>query len=68
MAVVFSPTTVAHVVLTDPDDDHVLAAALTGAADLIASGDKRDLLPLGSYQGIPIVTAKEALERIAAND
>lgn len=68
LAVVVSPTTVAHVVLTDPDDDHVLAAALTGAADLIASGDKRDLLPLGSYQGMPIVTAKEALERIAATD
>ena len=57
---------VARVVLADPDDDHVLAAALTGAADLIATGDKRDLLPLGSYQGIPIVTAKAALERIAA--
>ena len=41
------------------NDDHVLAAALTGAADLIATGDKRDLLPLGSYQGIPIVTAKD---------
>lgn len=68
LAVVVSPTTVARVVLTDPDDDHVLAAALTGAADLIASGDKRDLLPLGSYQGIPIVTAKQALERIAATD
>jgi len=47
------------------DDAPVLAAALTGAADLIATGDKRDLIPLGSYQGIPIVTAKEALERIA---
>jgi uncharacterized protein len=68
LAVVVSPTTVAHVVLTDRDDDHVLAAALTGTADLIASGDKRDLLPLGSYQGIPIITAKQALERIAAND
>jgi len=66
LAVVVSPTTVARVVPTDPDDDHVLAAALTGAADLIASGDKRDLLPLGSYQGIPIITAREALERIAA--
>ena len=41
------------------EDDHVLAAALTGAADLIATGDKRDLLPLGSYQGIPIVIAKD---------
>lgn len=68
LAVVVSPITIARVVLTDPDDDHVLAAALTGAADLIASGDKRDLLPLGSYQGIPIITAREALERIAAND
>lgn len=65
LAVVVSPSMVARVVLADPDDDHVLAAALTGAADLIATGDKRDLLPLGSYQGIAIVTAKEALERIA---
>ena len=66
LAVVVSPSMVARVVLADPDDDHVLAAALTGAADLIATGDKRDLIPLGSYQGIPIVTAKAALERIAA--
>lgn len=66
LAVVVSPSMVARVVLADPDDDHVLAAALTGAADLIATGDKRDLLPLSSYQGISIVTAKEALERIAA--
>ncbi len=68
LAVVVTPTSVARVVPTDPDDEHVLAAALTGGADLIASGDKRDLLPLGSYQGIPIITAKQALERIAAND
>ena len=55
-----------RVVPTDPDDDHVLAAAVTGAADLIASGDKRDLLSLGSYQGIPTVTAREAVERLEA--
>lgn len=51
---------------TDPDDDHVIAAAITGQADLIASGDKRDHLPMGSFQGIPIVTAKEAVERLEA--
>lgn len=51
---------------TDPDDDHVIAAAVTGQADLIASGDKRDLLPLGSFQGIDIVTAREAVERLGA--
>ena len=61
-----SPQTVPRVVPTDPDDDHVLAAALAGQADLIASGDKRDLLPLGSYEGIPIITAREAVSRLEA--
>lgn len=67
IAIVVAPTSVPRVVLTDPDDDHVLAAALAGGADLIASGDKRDLLPLGSYQGIAIVTAREALSRLEAS-
>ena len=66
LAVVVSPQAVPRVVPTDPDDDHVLAAALAGAADIIASGDKRDLLPLISYQGIPIVTARAAVERLEA--
>jgi len=66
IAVVVSPQAVPRVVPTDPDDDHVLAAALAGAADIIASGDKRDLLPLSSYQGIPIVTAGEVVERLKA--
>lgn len=51
---------------TDPDDDHVIAAALAGQTDLIASGDKRDLLPLGSVQGIRIVTARAAVEQLEA--
>ena len=39
----------------DPDDDQVLAAAVAGAADAIATGDE-DLLTLGSHQGIEIPT------------
>lgn len=66
LAVVVSPTGGLRVVPTDPDDDHVIAAAVTGQADLIASGDKRDLLPMGSFQGIPIITAREAVERLDA--
>lgn len=65
--VVSTPETPPQVVPADPDDDHVIAAALAGTADLIASGDKRDLLPLGSFQGIPIVTAHEAVERLEAS-
>jgi uncharacterized protein len=66
VAIVVSPTDTPRVVPTDPDDDHVIAAAVAGQADLIASGDKRDLLPMGSFQGIAIVTAREAVERLEA--
>jgi putative PIN family toxin of toxin-antitoxin system len=61
-----SPLTVPRVVPNDPDDDHVLACALAARADLIVTGDRKHLLPLGSYEGITIVTAAEALRRIEA--
>lgn len=66
LAILATPTSVSRVVPTDPDDDEVLAAALAGAAGLIASGGRRDLLPLDSNEGIPIVTARDAWQRIAS--
>ncbi|MGE5713854.1 MAG: putative toxin-antitoxin system toxin component, PIN family [Betaproteobacteria bacterium] len=42
-------------VCRDPDDDKVLAAALSGRCNCIITGDK-DLLVLESFKGIPIVT------------
>ncbi|MFY8082938.1 MAG: hypothetical protein ACOVN7_04305 [Rubrivivax sp.] len=51
---------------TDPDDDQVIAAALTAEANLIASGDRRDLLPMSYFNRIPIVTAREAVDRLAS--
>lgn len=47
----------------DPDDDLILATALAGDADLIVTGDD-DLLALGRYGGIDIVTVAEALSRL----
>jgi len=53
-------------VCRDADDDQVLAAAISGAADLIVSGDD-DLLALSSFRGIEIVSARDALTRIEAS-
>ena len=58
------PTTVPRIVLNDPDDDHVLACALAAHANLIVTGDRKHLLPLGSYEGIAIVDAAAALRLI----
>lgn len=60
------PFDVPRIVPNDPDDDHVLACALTAKADLIVSGDRKHLLPLGTYQGIRIVDPAEALRRLTA--
>ena len=48
----------------DPDDDHVIAAAVAAQAQWIVTGD-RDLLVLGSYEGIAIITPAQALQALA---
>ena len=49
----------------DPKDNPILAAAIAGKADVIVSGDKKHMLALGEVEGIPVVTAREALERLS---
>lgn len=63
VAVLVEPAEVPRVVPSDADDDHVIAAAVTAWVDLIVSGD-RHLLALGSHQDIPIVTVRQALDRM----
>ena len=46
----------------DPMDNRILATAIAGGADLIVSGDKKHMLALREVDGIPIVTARKALE------
>ena len=48
----------------DPDDNPILATAIAGKADLVVSGDKKDMLAIGNVKGIPIVTAREAADRL----
>ena len=50
----------------DADDDKVLECATQGGATHIVTGDRRHLLPLGAFQGIPIVTAAEFVKLSAS--
>lgn len=50
-------------VCRDSEDNHILACALESQVDFIVSGDK-DLLCLGSFQNIPIITPKDFLTRL----
>jgi len=60
---VFDPPPLPQPVCRDPDDDAVLALAVCAQVDLIVSGDE-DLLSLGSYRDIPIVSPAQALRLI----
>ena len=53
-----------HGICRDPKDDMVLECAARSHADVIVSGDK-DLLAVGEYEGIRIVTPRAFLDGIA---
>jgi putative PIN family toxin of toxin-antitoxin system len=48
----------------DPADAKILACGVSGKADVIVTGDRKHLLPLKKYRGIPIVSPAEFLEQI----
>ena len=65
LAISVSPTAQRRVAPGDADDDEVIAAAIAANADLLVTGD-RDLLALGSYQKIRIITPAEAVRLLDA--
>lgn len=64
LASIVTPAVIPSTIVHDPADDVVLATALAARADLVVSGDKR-LRNVKNYQGIPVVTAAQALTRLA---
>ena len=51
-----------RVVLNDPKDDPIIAAAVAANAEYLVTGDRAHLLPIGEYQGIRIISPREFLE------
>lgn len=64
LATVIHPAAIAPTIIDDPDDDQVLACALSAKTEIIVSGD-RHLLYLQEHQGIRIVTAAQAMDVVA---
>jgi len=62
-----SITNALKIISVDPDDDKVLECAMVGGATHIVTGDRRHLIPLGSYHGIHIVSATQLLSLVSAS-
>lgn len=61
---IVEPTPLGSPVSRDADDDSVLATAVAARAAVIVSGDQ-DLLVIGRYNGIDIVSPREFLSRLS---
>ncbi|HEX4488565.1 MAG TPA: putative toxin-antitoxin system toxin component, PIN family [Terriglobales bacterium] len=48
----------------DPEDNVFLDTAIDGDAAMLVTGDKTDLLALRFVEGIPIISAKDAVGRL----
>ena len=62
---IVKPVALPKRVCRDPDDDVVLATAVTGRADFIVTGDD-DLLVLKRFRGIHILSPRQVLEMLHA--
>jgi putative PIN family toxin of toxin-antitoxin system len=64
MAEIITPKIVPNIIKDDPTDNHILACAREGQADLIVSGDKH-LCRIKVYEGIPIIRPTDFLHTLA---
>lgn len=61
-ATIVSPKEQINTIKAEPKDNRILECALEVQADYIISGDKKHLLSLKKFKGIPIISASDFLE------
>jgi uncharacterized protein len=62
---IHEPAESVGVIENDPTDNRILECALAAGAQLIVTGDKKHLLPLGSFRGVSIVTLENFIASFA---
>jgi uncharacterized protein len=60
-----APANTPEAITGDPDDDVILACGVEAEVQIIASGDRRHLLPVGVYSGIRILAPQAVLAELA---
>jgi predicted nucleic acid-binding protein len=53
-------------VTSDPDDNLILACAVQTDVEVLVSGDRRYLLPLGKHRGVRVLTPQGLLAELRA--
>ncbi|MDP9363932.1 MAG: putative toxin-antitoxin system toxin component, PIN family [Chloroflexota bacterium] len=64
VSLIVEPTFTLAVVTAKESDNRILECAVAGRADVIVTGDRKHLLPLGSYDGIPILSPADFLRSV----
>lgn len=60
-----SPTATPKPITGDPDDDVILACAVQAGVQILASGDRKHLLPIVEHRGVRIITPQALLAELA---
>jgi uncharacterized protein len=53
-------------VTSDPDDNLILACAVQADVEVLVSGDRKHLLPLGTHRGVRVLTPQGLLAELRA--
>ena len=51
-------------VTSDPDDNVILACAVEAEVEILVSGDRKHLLPVGAYRGVRVLTPQALLAEL----
>jgi predicted nucleic acid-binding protein len=62
------PPSSAEAITGDSADDEILACAVEAGVDVLVTGDRRHLLPLGAHHGVRILTPQAVLADLRAAD
>ena len=65
---VHEPAERVEVIEDDPTDNRILECALEADAEFLVTGDKKHLLPLGTFRGVAIIRSRDFVVMLFGQD